>query len=609
MSYIFTQASSWGRERKYDYVFGTVIGEGAFGYVCDCYRRSTKEKFACKVISKADAAARGALDDVVREARLLRALSGKHPGIVRLVESFEDHASIYLVMEKCDAGDLFELINGQHKKGLPEEHARELFRELASAVAFCHSQDILHRDIKPENILLTAVPPMPQRRQDFAASTPATSEGSSPVSPTISGSSSASSLSTLQDDSARAAARGQWAGKVKLADFGLALHIPSGVAGEGLAGSRFYTAPEMVQGRSYGRRADVWSLGVVLCAMLTGRLPFCGKNKEDVAGVRRAILAGKVNFGSASWQGVSAEAVDLVRRMLVLEPRGRLRASDVLEHPWLADSLPAAASPPPSPTGTASSLSTFTFSLSPQASPQRHTPSLSSVSIDEGESSIHCHHHHHHEHQHKPQQGQQAQQLPPAAPMVGLSSPPSPSSRSTASASEGAPHCTAAAGGSEGEPSSAAAADAGGPGEGEGEQCGGDDRRIGRLPVVSLSRWLSKRWAAGFTVRPARVEPQESSADEAAATAAWEMNAEKNEMRTSGDAGAAAAAATIDSVSSCRQSCLLSPPVTCGSPSRHAQADLSREQGQEQGQEQEQAHRPRRLPPPNCFDCSGMICC
>jgi len=123
--------------------------------------------------------------------------------------------------------------------------------------------------------------------------------------------------------------------QTKLADFGLSVALQPGEKASGTVGSRWYTAPELVQGRRYGRRVDVWSLGVVLCTMLSGKLPFAGKTHSDDDGLRRAILRGRVNFKQASWEGVSEEAKELIRHMLQVEPSRRLTSFDLLKHPWV----------------------------------------------------------------------------------------------------------------------------------------------------------------------------------------------------------------------------------------------------------------------------------
>jgi len=198
-----------------------------------------------------------------------------------------------VVMELCRGGDLFELLKA--KGSLPEEGAKVLFRQLASALAFCHSHGVVHRDIKPENILLDACGYALYQMHSPTDTAP-------PV-------------------------------QAKLADFGLAAVLGADGVTSGYTGSRYYTAPEMLKGWVYGRGADVWSMGVVLCTMLTGRLPFAGQNKQDVHGLRQSILKGKVNFDQPAWVRVSEPAKDLVRRMLTVDPQARITAQEAVHHP------------------------------------------------------------------------------------------------------------------------------------------------------------------------------------------------------------------------------------------------------------------------------------
>eukprot|EP00475_Leptophrys_vorax_P023551 TRINITY_DN3220_c5_g1_i1.p1 TRINITY_DN3220_c5_g1~~TRINITY_DN3220_c5_g1_i1.p1 ORF type:complete len:708 (+),score=-20.30 TRINITY_DN3220_c5_g1_i1:576-2699(+) len=295
-----------------EYSLGQQLGKGAFGEVLACEHRPTGRTLACKRIDKrlitcdADAA------EVRKEVAVLQQLTSGpdwHPGIVRLVEAREDGAAVYLVMEMCGGGDLFDLIKGRHPTGLPEPVAREIFQQIAAAVAYCHARGVLHRDIKPENILFAS--PSPKPETDGAGG----------------------------DNGPEA----EWRGRVRLADFGLSLLLPPGQTGHGMAGSRFYTAPEMVRGRRYGKRADVWSLGVVLCAMLTGRVPFAGRDRADTEGLKRSIVRGAINFAAPAWEKVSEAARDLVRRMLDVDARRRLKAHEVLQHPWLHPELCGAA--------------------------------------------------------------------------------------------------------------------------------------------------------------------------------------------------------------------------------------------------------------------------
>jgi len=157
-------------------------------------------------------------------------------------------------MELCEGGDLFELL--REKGALPEPLRASSSASWPPRSPSATPTAVLHRDLKPENVLLDS---------SFSADL--------------------YSYQSPSDKLPRVQA--------KLADFGLAVVLgPQGVA-SGYTGSRYYTAPEMVKGCTYGRGADVWSMGVVLCAMLTGRLPFSGHDKNDTVGLRQAILRGR----------------------------------------------------------------------------------------------------------------------------------------------------------------------------------------------------------------------------------------------------------------------------------------------------------------------------
>ncbi|CAI5988767.1 unnamed protein product, partial [Closterium sp. NIES-64] len=304
-----------------EYSLGRHLGKGAFGEVLECTHNATGRQFACKRIDKRLITSESDAAEVRKEVAILQQLTAagpsRHGGIVQLVEALEDGAAVYLVMELCEGGDLFELIKSDHAAGMPEDMAREIFRQVALAVAYCHARGVLHRDIKPENILFTG-PNQSAPAADSCAEF---------------GAEFGAAECSQEDSEDYSAAAWRW--RVRVADFGLALFLPHGQMGHGMAGSRFYTAPEMVRGRKYGKRADVWSMGVVLCAMLTGRVPFAGKDRADAEGLRRSILRGAINFSAPAWAPVSTGARDLVRRMLEVDPRRRLKAAEVLQHPWV----------------------------------------------------------------------------------------------------------------------------------------------------------------------------------------------------------------------------------------------------------------------------------
>lgn len=262
--------SFWGR-----YELQGQIGRGKFGEVRQCVDRVTGEVLACKVVE--------GLDDVSAqkmeaEVEAMCHLVG-HGNVVALREAFWENDKAFIVMELCQAGDLFDVI-ASSDGGLDEASAKGLFRQISCAVQQCHRNGFLHRDIKPENIFLAN----------------ATSPGSSKRHVTA-----------------------------KLGDFGLAQRISeTGGFTCGRAGSNPYSAPEVEQGLEYSYPADVWSLGVLLCAMLTADWP-----EFDDTGAVVSLVPREYE------QCISVEALELMQRMLRVNPLERPTIKDVLCHPWL----------------------------------------------------------------------------------------------------------------------------------------------------------------------------------------------------------------------------------------------------------------------------------
>ncbi|KAF3570552.1 hypothetical protein F2Q69_00060760 [Brassica cretica] len=170
----------------------------------------------------------------------------------------------------------------QHLSGHPlmvkegkcsEQRAANIFKDLMLVISYCHEMGVVHRDVKPENILLTG------------------------------------------------------AGKIQLADFGLAMRIAKGQTLSGLAGSPAYVAPEVIS-ESYSEKVDVWSAGV----LLSGVLPFKG---DSLDAIFEAIKKVKLDFNSGVWESVSKPARDLLARMLTRDESARITADEVLRHPWI----------------------------------------------------------------------------------------------------------------------------------------------------------------------------------------------------------------------------------------------------------------------------------
>ena len=267
-----------------------TIGEGSYGVVWRCRERSTGKLFACKVQHKEPKA----LKTMWREIDAMLQV-GKHANIVDVEGIYDSKDWLYIVMELCTAGDLLTRVNETH--GLPEEVAAQLFEEIVMAVHCCHKRGVLHRDIKPENILLSHVKKGDRSLRQVRRAEPITA---------------------------------------KLADFGLAVPIPRHQMVVGYAGSFPYEAPEVIADRPYNFSADVWSLGMLLYAMLSASLPPFPRSHNDSSSssssTRRFDPA--LHFKHPGWQTITPAAKNLITRMLAHNPLNRPSTAEILSHPW-----------------------------------------------------------------------------------------------------------------------------------------------------------------------------------------------------------------------------------------------------------------------------------
>ncbi|CAD6268832.1 unnamed protein product [Miscanthus lutarioriparius] len=238
--------------------------------------RSTGEKLACKTITKRKLATK---EDVRREVQIMHHLSGQR-NVVDLRGAYEDKHNVHLVMELCAGGELFNRIiaKGQYT----ERGAASLLRTIVQIVHTCHAMGLMHRDIKPENFLL---------------------------------------LSKAED------------APLKATDFGLSVFFKEGEVLRDIVGSAYYIAPEVLK-RRYGPEADIWSVGVMLYIFLAGVPPFWAENEN---GIFTAILRGQLDLSIEPWPHISPGAKDLVRKILHINPKERLMAFQVLNHPWIKE--------------------------------------------------------------------------------------------------------------------------------------------------------------------------------------------------------------------------------------------------------------------------------
>ncbi|KAK8697601.1 hypothetical protein V6N13_113742 [Hibiscus sabdariffa] len=261
------------------YNIGKELGRGQFGVTRLCINKKTGEKFACKTIAKRKLANKEDIEDVKREVQIMHHLTGQ-PNIVELKGAYEDKQSVHLVMELCAGGELFDRIIA--KGHYTERAAASLLRTIVQIVHTCHSMGVIHRDLKPENFLL---------------------------------------LSKEEDS------------PLKATDFGLSAFYKPGEEFKDIVGSAYYIAPEVLK-RKYGPEADIWSIGVILYILLCGTPPFYAESEH---GIFNAIIRGHIDFNCDPWPRISPQAKDVVTRMLNLDPKKRLTASQVLSHPWIKE--------------------------------------------------------------------------------------------------------------------------------------------------------------------------------------------------------------------------------------------------------------------------------
>ncbi|XP_076833132.1 serine/threonine-protein kinase DCLK1-like isoform X2 [Brachyhypopomus gauderio] len=260
------------------YKVGRTIGDGNFAVVRECVERSSGREYALKIINKAKC--RGKEHMIQNEVSILRKV--KHPNVVLLIEEMDTFNELYLVMELVKGGDLFDAMTSTNE--YTERDASVMLFNLASAIKYLHSLNIVHRDIKPENLLV-------YEHQDGSRS-------------------------------------------LKLGDFGLAT-VADGPLYT-VCGTPTYVAPEIITEAGYGLKVDIWAAGVITYILLCGFPPFRGSaDNQEV--LFDQIVMGQLDFPLPYWDNVSDTAKDLITCMLHVEVTQRYSALQVLDHPWVKD--------------------------------------------------------------------------------------------------------------------------------------------------------------------------------------------------------------------------------------------------------------------------------
>ena len=254
-----------------NYILFDQIGMGTFSKVTKAIHLITSQQVAVKILDKEKIEDEIDLERIIREIEILKNIH--HPNIAQMYETYSTIHNFYLMMELVSGGDLFDFIS--ENSCLSENLSCHFFRQLISVLDYLISMGITHRDIKPENILLD------EKHQN-----------------------------------------------IKVIDFGLSNYCEDDELLGSSCGSPCYASPEMLSGNPYrGVKTDIWSAGVVLYSMLVGSLPF---DDHELYNLYEQIKTGKFYLPST----LSLEAIDLLKRILQVDPKKRIGIDDIKKHPW-----------------------------------------------------------------------------------------------------------------------------------------------------------------------------------------------------------------------------------------------------------------------------------
>ncbi|XP_055624463.1 myosin light chain kinase, smooth muscle-like [Toxorhynchites rutilus septentrionalis] len=252
------------------------LGRGTFGTVFLCREKSTGLELAAKIVSCRKKKER---IDAVREIDIMSCLH--HPRLIQLYDAFDFENKVYVILELVQGGELFERVIDDDFV-LTEKACAVFMRQICEGMEYIHSRSIIHLDMKPENILCL------------------TKTGN----------------------------------RIKIIDFGFARRYDPDKKLQVLFGTPEFTAPEVINYDEISFYTDMWSLGVICYVLLSGLSPFIGDN--DMATMNN-VMQGNYSFNYSSFDVVSEDAMDFVRKLLVREGKKRLSAQQALKHKWLAE--------------------------------------------------------------------------------------------------------------------------------------------------------------------------------------------------------------------------------------------------------------------------------
>jgi len=272
-------------EDFYD-VEDTKIGEGSFGRVCRCFNKSTGAERAVKMLRKVRR--KSQLIMFKNELSTLKMLD--HPHVVKLYEHFEDKRYMYMVMEFCQGGELFDRL--LEVGNFSENQAAIIMQQIFRGVYYLHTMKIVHRDLKIENFM-------------FA--------GEGPVE----------------------------ANMIKIIDFGFARSFEEGQFLKTKVGAPYFVSPQILAGK-YAEATDMWSCGTIMYILLCGYPPFFGDSDAEILS---RVRAGNFSFNDADWRHVSDLAKDLIRGLLRMSEIERVSAKQALFDQWIIQTAPVLRAP------------------------------------------------------------------------------------------------------------------------------------------------------------------------------------------------------------------------------------------------------------------------
>jgi len=263
-----------------NYTYGRTLGKGGSCRVVEATSRTTKERYALKIMSKREKMNQELFE---KEKKILSLL--KHSNIIELHECKTDSSHYYILTNLCEGGELFDRIVDKTKP-ITEKRAAQLVQTMLKAIEHCHNKNIVHRDLKPENFVF---------------------KDKSPNSEMV------------------------------LIDFGCAKLVEDHVEYKDLVGTPYYLAPESAAGHKYTRTgkvlkaSDVWSIGVIAYVLMTGRPPFNGHSNTEIFS---SIIKKPLKFPAGV--KLSKPFIDFVKRMLKKSPKQRMKLKDALVHKWVS---------------------------------------------------------------------------------------------------------------------------------------------------------------------------------------------------------------------------------------------------------------------------------